>query len=59
MKFDEGGHIIMRLRIHTGPGWDTTKVYCTCGWDKTYKSAEKADRKVARHKADHDKQEAA
>ncbi|NKS58937.1 hypothetical protein GS504_15905 [Rhodococcus hoagii] len=53
-RFDDGGHVTIRLRIITGPAWDTTRVYCTCGWDRTYKTEAVALRREAKHLADHE-----
>ena len=56
-RFDQGGHLVMMLTIITGPAWDTTRVYCTCGWDHTYKTSATARRRKKAHLADHAKQE--
>ena len=52
-RLDEGNHTAMHLTIRTGPAWDTTRVYCTCGWDHTYKTSKKALRRKKEHMAAH------
>lgn len=41
--------VIIPLTIRLGPKSGTTKVYCACGWDRTYKTRRGAIRCAREH----------
>lgn len=41
--------LVIPLTMKIGPNAGTTRVYCTCGWDQTYKRRKKAIKRAIEH----------
>jgi hypothetical protein len=48
-RFDEG-HTEILLTIKCGPHAGTTHIYCTCGWEPSYKTKTGAIRALNQHR---------
>ena len=43
------GCLPMHLTLRLGPSAGRTLVYCTCGWEHTYRTRHKALKRIAEH----------
>jgi hypothetical protein len=48
-SWDEGCGPIIYLTVRRGPHADATLAYCTCDWERTYRTRRKAEKRGAAH----------